>query len=194
MLMKKNLHPVPSEQSPETGRVSEPASSSKGPLHDAEQRAREAAQASFNEASQAGGDAELTDNELDKHVDDMQFTCAVCKTVGTSHMACKDCRYVVCTKCISDELIPICCNCGEIDRRPWTETEAKLRNVQAIRKTIRPANIDVLSARLKHCTRPQNKDAGVVDASGDAEQNESSTSSNVTRKPPSPQPKPVQRR
>ena len=39
-------------------RVSEPASSPEGQLCDAEQKAREAVQASFNEASQAGGDAE----------------------------------------------------------------------------------------------------------------------------------------
>ena len=50
-----------------------------------------------------------------------------------------------------------------------------------------------MSARFGHHTLSSDQDAGDV-ASGDAEPNESSMSSDTTRKPPTPPPKPVRRR
>ena len=239
---QQNTHPSPLVAKPETGRVSEAASSSAGIMQDsgqqtsredAEQKAREAVQASFNVATEAGGAAEQKDipntdssirmdkspgsyriaNEAehdlkmlsnvkewleDNHDDfggsdrdtkddkgiDGSIRCSEGKAVDKNNLACYICCYVICDNCISDESKPICCKCGKIDRRKWTEDESKQRRIQDVRKRIRQANIRALAARSS------SKAVGDV-ASGDAEPNESSMSSDTTRKPPSPPPAPA---
>jgi len=134
MVMPSSTFVPAAPSTPQTGRVTEAASSSRGPQYDAEQQAREAVQGLANAASLASGDAEQSDSEMNKLIEEAQFICSICKTIGGSHLCCRACEYIVCANCISDESVPIACGCGFCDRRAWTEIQSKRQKIKDTRK------------------------------------------------------------
>jgi len=181
MVMPDNTFVPAVPATPQSGRDTEAASSSRGPKYDAEQAAREAVQGLADAASLiASGDAEQTEQDREQLIEEAQFVCSICSSIGGAHLCCRSCEYFACIKCISDESVEMACACGLCDRRAWIEIQSKRQKIQDTRKKIKPINIEKLAARLQ---RTNISREASVEASGDAEQVDSSVSSSKTRTP-----------